>query len=182
MAIPRTLLMNLVVLLLAAGLSGCATPRYQTVYRLEPPADAAGLACIEQCAQRLTACQAQCAQTYQACVQSVQPLFQERYAQALQRYEEALDRYAAELRAYEIQHWLSWRHRGWWYDPWPVPHGYPYPPPRKPSREAVLTELRKERCVEDCGCLTEHEACFLVCGGRKIAEAHCVADCPPEAR
>jgi hypothetical protein len=165
-------------LLLAAGLAGCAPPRYQTVYRLEPPADAAGRVCIERCAGGLTDCQSRCAQAYQVCAQALEPLFQERYAQALQRYEDALDRYAAELRHYELQAWLSWRR--WWYDPWPL--WFPYPPPRKPSREAVREELRKERCTEDCGCLTQHEACFLACGGRKIAEERCVADCPPGSR
>jgi len=173
---------TLVAMALAVGLTACATPRYQTVYRLEPPADAAGLACLEKCSAQLAACQAQCAQTWQACVQSVEPLVQERYAQALQRYEEALDRYAAELRSYELQIWLDWRHGGWWYDPWPGPRWYPYPPPRKPSREAVMSQLRKDRCVEDCGCLGGHEACFLACGGRKIPEVRCVANCPPEAR
>lgn len=174
---------KLVFLLLLMGLvSACATPRYQTVYRLEPPADAAGFACVERCAQELTVCQAQCAQTYQACVRSVEPLFQERYAQALQHYEQALDRYAAELRSHELQYWLSWRHGPWWYDPWPGPLWVPYPPPRKPSREAVREALIKERCVEDCGCLAKHEACFLACGGRKIAEERCVANCPPESR
>ena len=128
---------------LAVGLTACATPPYQTVYRLEPPADAAGLACLEKCSARLAACQTQGAQTYQACVQSVEPLFQQRYAQALQRYEEALDRYAAELRSYKLQIWLDWRHRGWWYDPWPGPRWYPYPPPRKPSRETVMTNCAR---------------------------------------
>lgn len=167
-------------LLLALGLAGCATPRYQTVHRLEPPTDAAGLACIGKCSDQLAACQVQCTKTYQSCVQSLEPLVQERHAEALQGYEQALDRYAAELRAYELQHWLSWRHWGWWYDPWPGPYWYPYPPPRKPSREAVMNQLRRERCVEDCGCLAQHEACYLACGGRKIAEERCVANCPSE--
>lgn len=172
----------ILALLLAAGLAGCATPRYQTVHRLEPPADPAGLACIGKCSDQLAACQARCAEAYQACVQSMEPLFQERYAEALRQYELALDRYAAELRAYELQHWLAWRHGGWWYDPWPGPYWYPYPPPRKPLREVVMNKLRKERCVEDCGCLAAHEACFLACGGRKITEERCVANCPPDLR
>lgn len=179
---PFSLLHILFVLLLAGLLSACATPRYQTVYRLEPPTDAAGLACVEKCSTQLAACQAQCAKTYQACVQSVEPFFQERYDQALERYEQALDRYAAELRSYELQYWLYWRHGGWWYDPWPGPHGYPYPPPRRPSREAVREALIKERCVEDCGCLAQHETCFIACGGRQIAEERCVANCPSESR
>lgn len=179
---PIPVLRTFFVLLLAGLLSACATPRYQTVYRLEPPTDAAGLACIEKCSGQLSACQAQCAQTYQACVQSVEPFFQERYEQALERYEQALDRYTAELRSYELQYWLNWRHGPWWYDPWPRPYWYPYPPPRRPSREAVREALIKERCVEDCGCLAQHEACFLACGGRKIAEEHCVANCPSESR
>lgn len=179
MPIARIPLQNLMVLLLAGWLGGCATPRYQTVYRLEPPADAAGQACVEQCTGQLSACQTQCAQTYQACVQSVQPLVQERHLKALERYEAELDRYAADLRAYEMHLWLNWRHGPWWYTPWPGPLWYPYPPPRKPSREAVREALIKERCIEDCGCLTRHEACFLACGGRKIAEERCVANCPP---
>lgn len=169
-------------LLLAALLAACATPRYQTVHRLEPPNDTAGLACVERCAQKLASCQTQCAQAYQSCVQSLEPLFQERYLQALERYAQALDRYAAELRAYHLHYWLSWRHGPWWYDPWPGPLWVPDPPPRRPSREAVRSALIKERCVEDCGCLTQHEACFLACGGRKVSEERCVANCPLESR
>lgn len=179
---PLPLLRTLLVSLLAGLLGACATPRYQTLHRLEPPGDAAGLACVERCAQELTTCQAQCAQTYQTCVQSLEPVVQERYAQALEAYAQALDCYAAELRAYELQYWLSWRHGPWWYDPWPGPLWVPYPPPRKPSREAVREALVKERCGEDCGCLTRHEACFLACGGRKVSEERCVANCPPDAR
>ncbi len=88
-------------------------PRYQMVHRLEPPADPAGLACLEQRQLQQTACQARCAQAYEACLKTLEPLLQERYAQALQRYEAELDRQAAELRAYALQHWRSWRHGPW---------------------------------------------------------------------
>ncbi len=180
MSTPTALLRTLLGLLLAGMLSACATPRYQTVYRLEPPTDASGLACIEKCSGQLSVCQAQCAQAYQACVQSLEPLVEARYLQALEGYEQALDRYAAELRAYELQYWLSWRHGPWWFDPWPGPLWVPYPPPRKPSREAVRSALIKERCTEDCGCLAQHEACYLTCGGRKVSEERCVANCPTQ--
>lgn len=84
MSTPPALARSILVLLLAGMLSACATPRYQTVHRLEPPADAAGLACIEKCSGQLSVCQAQCAEAYQVCVQSLEPLVQARYLQALE--------------------------------------------------------------------------------------------------
>lgn len=171
------------MIILAAVLYGCATPRYQTVYRYEAPVDTQGRACLGDCQARLAACQDSCSQAYQACIKSIEPLVDARYAQALERYAQELDRYAWDLRHYEMQLWLGWGRGPWYYDPWPYyawpgPYWYPYPPPSRPSREAVQAQLRRERCVEDCGCLSQYDTCFLACGGRKIPEERCVANCP----
>ncbi|MCU0842776.1 MAG: hypothetical protein MUC79_13815 [Thiobacillaceae bacterium] len=177
------------------GLQGCASPRYQTVYRYEPPTDPAGLACLARCEEKLAACQADCRTRYQACARETEPLVEDRYAAALQAYADELDRYRLELRQYDFGIWASWHHGGFWYQPgpyhgwpyygwpyygWPGPYAYssPSPPPPRPTRESVQAQLRKEKCVDDCGCQPNYDACFLACGGRRIPETRCVADCP----
>lgn len=177
--------------LLLLGLQGCATPRHETVYRYEPPADAAGLACLARCADQLVASQADCRSRYQACSKEAEALVEARYADALRAYADALDRYRLELRQYEFGLWAGWQYGGLWYHPW-SPYGWPYygwpgpsapyppgPPPMRPTRESVFSQLRKERCVDDCGCQPGHDACFLACGGRRIPETRCIAHCPP---
>jgi hypothetical protein len=50
--------------------------------------------------------------------------------------------------------------------------------PRKPSRDEEFNRLRMERCEVECGCQPIYDACFLVCGGKRIPEVKCIADCP----
>lgn len=176
--------------LFAALLAACATPRYQTVYRYEPPADAAGRACLAQCEQQLKVCQEDCAEGYTACVRSLEPEAKMRHAEALQRFEGELDQYRRELDRYHLSLSLGWGHfhDGWfgggWYDPW-WPYGwygppyYPPAPPRMPSYAEELAKLRTAECDRDCGCQPNYDACFLRCGGVKIPEQRCIANCPP---
>jgi len=159
-------------------LMACATPRYETVHRLEPPDDAAGRACLVQCDEVLKACQSRCSQRYQACVKEVEPKLDEAYAEALRHYAFDLDSYAASLQHYEMQLWLGWHHGPWWISPgWSYPYYVSRPPPR-PSRQQIRERLIAEQCDRDCGCQPGYEACFLGCGGRKISEERCVANCP----
>lgn len=173
-----------VSLTLMLALWGCAaTPRYQTLYRYESPVDAAGQACVEKCGQKLAACQDRCKQVYQACLKDVEPLVDERYGEALKRYEDELERYRWELERCQLQLWLNWNraslgYGGWPYYPWPEPYCMPYPLPRKPTRTGELAKLRQEKCEADCGCQPIHDTCFLACGGKKIPEERCVANCP----
>lgn len=172
---------------IALALTACAGPRYQTVQRYEPPADAAGRACLDRCREQQTFCQGRCSDDYQACMRRVEPLVQERYADALKEYGAELDRYWWDLRHYEMQ---LWQYRGRpnpWYAPWPNyywpgPYAYPYPQPLRPSRQALLNEIRLEHCNRDCGCTGDYDACFLTCGGRKVTETRCIANCPDDAK
>lgn len=170
---------------LAVGLTGCAAPgpRYQTSYRYEPPADAAGRACLEKIGQNQMQCQQRCSTEYQACLKIVEPQGQARYAEALMRYEVEMRRYNSELDRYQLYLSMS---RGWpprsgygFYSPWPEPYYYPPPvPPAKPSLEQELGRLRQEKCEVDCGCQATYDEGFLSCGGKKISERKCIANCP----
>jgi hypothetical protein len=91
------------VLIVLAGLAGCATPQYQTAYRYEPPTDAQGRSCVQDCEEKKVACQADCQTRYQACQKEVAPLVEEQYLKALKEYELDLKRYTTVLRHYEIQ-------------------------------------------------------------------------------
>mgnify|MGYP001084845283 CR=1 FL=1 len=175
-----------------ATLAACAAPRYQTVYRYEPPPDAAGRSCLVRCEQGLKACQDDCANNYSVCVQSLEPEAQARYADALKRFEGELDQYSRDLNRYHLSFSLGWGHHpGWygagWYDPywshgWPYgwygPDYYPPVPPRAPSYAEELGRLRAERCNRDCGCQPGYDACFLSCGGIRTPEQRCIANCP----
>ena len=177
-------LRRMTLLVAAAVLAGCATPRYQTVYRYEPPSDATGRACLESCEKKLAGCQQHCTADYQACLKRLEPLVEERYNEHLKRYADELNSYRLELRHYELSLSLSWGYDPFWYGPWPYYHPWPafynFPPepPEKPSREAAFNQLRKEKCEADCGCLPLYDACFLTCGGKKIPEVKCIANCP----
>jgi len=170
------------LLFLAAGavilLGACVTPRFETVYRLEPPEHAAGRVCLVQCEDRLKACQADCGRSYQTCLEAIGPLVDEAYAEALRHYAFDLDSYAASLQHYEMQLWMGWHHGPWWFSPgWSYPYYVSRPPPR-PTRTQIRERLIAEKCDKDCGCQPVYEACFLACGGRKVGEERCIANCP----
>ncbi|MDD5241265.1 MAG: hypothetical protein PHG47_06025 [Sulfuricella sp.] len=179
---PRALLLGF----LAVGLLGCVgpSPRYQTAYRYEPPTDAAAGACLEKCEHKLEDCQQRCKADYQACLKLIEPQVEGRYAEALKRYGTELDRYRWELDRYQLYMSMSWGWSPWYghgyYRPWPEPYYYPPPaPPAKPSKDQEFSRLRQEKCDVDCGCQAIYDAGFLSCGGKKIPEVKCIANCPP---
>lgn len=171
--------------LLAIGLAGCAapSPRYQIAYRYEPPADAASRACLEKAGQKQSACLQHCKAEYQACLKLVEPQGEARYAAALKRYEAEMNRYRGELDRYQFYLFMS---RGWspwsgygFYAPWPEPYYFPPPmAPAKPSRDQEFGRVRQEKCDVDCGCQVIYDADFLACGGKRIPEQRCIANCP----
>lgn len=180
------------LLLLAATLAACAAPRYQTVYRYEPPADATGRSCLTLCERNLKSCQDECAANHTACVQAIEPEARARYADALRHYGGEMAQYGRDMDRYHLSVSLGWGfHDGWygggWYDPY-WPHGWPYDwygpyyyppePPRPPSYAEELGKLRAAKCDRDCGCQPNYDACFLSCGGIKVPEQRCIANCP----
>lgn len=166
-----------------ALLAGCASPRYQTVLLLEPPSDPAAGPCLERCAAAREDCQSRCQAARQACLKALDAEVEDAYAVALRHYAAALDVYRAELEHYRMNLWLGWGHvyghHYLWYDPWPT-YYMPMATPAPPRREAIRERLAKERCDDDCGCQARHEACFIGCGGRKVEETRCIANCPPQ--
>lgn len=173
----------MLLLLASAGLAGCAGPRYLTAYRYEPPLDAAGLACLEQCTQKMSACQQTCGEKAQACLQGIEPEVEKRHGEALKNYENELARYRWELESYNLN--LYWG-RTPWFGPrhrfmWPGFYYYFPPfPPETPSRDKAFNQLRQEKCTIDCGCQPIYDSCFLACGGKRIPDAKCIANCPGE--
>ncbi len=175
--------------LFTAILVGCATPRYQTAYRYEPPADAAGRSCLTLCERNLNACQDACAADHTACVKTIEPEARANYDEARVYYAGELAQYRRDVTQYHLSVSLGWGHHdGWygagWYDPWwPYggygPYYYPPEPPRAPSYAEELARLRAAKCDRDCGCQPNFDACFLRCGGVKIPEQRCIANCPP---
>lgn len=181
---------NLHLLMLAALLlGGCTTPRHQTIYRYDPPADPEGQVCLTRCEQALHACYDVCATTYAACVQGLEPEAQARYADALARYESELAHYRHDLERYAVSLSLGWGEydhwygAGWYAPNWPYRRLRPYYaeplPPRPPSYADELGKLKAESCARDCGCQPKYDACFLGCGGSRILEERCFANCPP---
>lgn len=167
-----------------AAVAGCAAPsaRYQSSYRYEPPTDSAGRACLEKCGQKLEDCRLRCTADYKACLGRIEPLVEGRYSEALKRYEAELDRYRLELDRYQLYLSLSWHDSFWYgpgyYHPWPRPYYFPPVAPKRPSRDEEFNRLRQEQCQEDCSCQPLYDACFLSCGGKRIVEEKCVANCP----
>lgn len=177
------------LIFLIATLCGCATPRYQTLYRYEPPTDDAGRACLNQCQQHLKTCQDACTIRYTACVQTIEPAAKSRYSDALNRYQGQWEQYQRDLDRYHLSLSLGWGHYdGWygdgWYDPWSPyggyrPYYFPPQPPQPPSYADELARLSAEKCARECGCQPAYDACFLGCGGRKVQERRCIVNCPP---
>ncbi len=172
------------LLLLAAllAVAGCMSPRYQTIYRYEPPTDAAGRACLEQCEQKIAICKNQCQEKHQACVKSIEPMVEARYQESLQRYQRELHYYQHAVEIYQRQLTLGWYYYDPYYGGWPYFYGYeprfPPTPPYQPDRERIARQVIQQQCDRDCGCQSIYDACFLSCGGKKIPEVKCVAHCP----
>ena len=187
MALAKQALLTVV---LAAALSGCAGPRYQTLYRYEPPADPAGRSCLARCEQAHKTCTDDCRDGYAACSEAVEPEARALHADALKRYEDELRQYRNDLDRYHLNSAVGWGHRpGWygagWYDPgWPygayTPYYRPPHPPQQPSYSDALRKIRAQRCDRDCGCQANYDTCFLGCGGLKVPEVRCIANCPRE--
>ncbi len=175
---------------LDVALWGCAGPRYQTFYRYEPPTDAASRSCLVHCEQMQKTCLDRCGEHFTACVRALEPEAQARHADALTRYEGERKQYQRDLDRYQLSLSLGWGHGGGWYgagwhDPWwPYggyrPYYYPPEPPQPPSYANELSKLSAEKCDRDCGCQPGYDACFLGCGGHKIPEQRCIANCPVE--
>ncbi len=136
----------LTLLILTLGLAACASgPRYQSTYRYEPPTDAAGRACLEECEHQMTACRDQCATKTQACLKDLEPLVDERYNAAMNRYGIALDCYRQELVQYELYLSMSWGYPSPWWHPgmWPyasfaMPYYFPPSPPAKSKPQCCV--------------------------------------------
>ena len=106
-------------MIMIAVLSGCAGPRYQTVYRYEAPTDTTGRACLARCEPKLAVCQTDCQGKYQACLKAIEPMVEARYSDALKRYEVELERYRRELDFYQLRSSLDWGYHSMMYGPWP---------------------------------------------------------------
>lgn len=176
------------LLLCAALLHGCATPRYQTFFSYQPPTHAAGMVCVQACTGARDRCLHDCQDAYAACVQNIQPEVEARYQHALEQYAISLTQYRHELDRYHLSLALGWgSHGGWYgagiYNPvWPYAgHSPYYPPPMPPlapSYSTVLGSVSAQRCVRDCGCQADYDICFIDCGGRRQPEQRCIANCP----
>lgn len=183
--------------LIIATLSACATPRYQSAYRNEPPTDAAGRSCLTLCERNLESCRDACVTQHTACVQTIAAEARLRYDESVKFYQGELAQYGRDLDSYHLSLSLGWGfhnggHGAGWYDsPWPHawphewpyggygPHSYPPVPPEPPSYAEELARLRAAKCDRDCGCQPNYDACFLSCGGRKVPQLRCIANCPP---
>ena len=183
--------LRLSLLILAClTLLGCtAAPRYQTLYRYEPPSDPRALSCLQHCEQAQKTCHHDCGADYAACVEKIEPEARAAHADALKRYEGAWTQYQQDLDRYHLNLSLGWGHYdGWygqsWYDPaWPGgyrPNYYRPQPPRPPRYQDELGKLSAQNCDRDCGCQPVYDRCFLGCGGKKIPEQRCMVNCPPE--
>lgn len=174
----------LFLLIVLASLAGCVSPRYQTLYRYEPPSDAAGRACLEPCGQKLSACKDQCQEKHQVCLKNIEPMVEARYKEAMLQYQRDYRHYQYALEAYQRQLTLGWYYFDPYYGSWPYYYGYeprfPPTPPFKPNREQIAKQIAQQQCDRDCGCQSIYDACFLGCGGMKIPEVKCIAHCPPE--
>jgi len=175
----------LISVVVTAFLTSCASPRFQTAYRYEPPTDMAGRIALEKCEQKLESCQQRCTAETQACLKSIEPLVEQRNAEALKHYETELEQYRIARQRYELAMSLNWGYDPFWYDPMFYrprlrPYYYPPAPPKKPGRDEVFNQVRHEKCGIDCGCQPLYDACFLASGGKKMPEERCIANCPKE--
>ena len=139
--------------------------------------------------------QQNCKSTYQACLTPIEPLAEERYRKAVERYDDELDRYRRRtqvripgLGTHHTRLGLGWLSRGLGFavglggGPY-YGLGYSSPffyqqPPLRPNRMREFDRLRYQQCEVECGCQSVQDACFLGCGGRKIIEERCIANCP----
>ena len=168
--------------LVSSLLAGCATPRYQTAYRYEPPTDMAGQTALQKCTLKLETCQTQCTITTQSCLKEIEPVVDMRTAEALKQYEAELPHYRLARQYYDLAMSMNrgynsigydarFDHLGTYYAPPPVP-------PKKPERHAIFEQVRHEKCEINCGCQALYDACFIAVGGKKIPEVQCIANCP----
>jgi len=190
----------IILTVLTAALFGCASfePRYQITHRYEPPTDPAGIACLGNCTQQLAACQKSCTSTYQACLQRIEPMAEQRYDEAVKHFENESSSYRQQLNSFRFYQSLGWGRSawgwggypwgwgpgwGWGGSPWygmgySSPYFYSPAPPIRPDRRREYDRLRYEQCEVECGCQSVQDACFLSCGGKKTVEERCIANCP----
>ncbi len=200
----RTALRTLIYTILVIALFGCASfePRYQVSHRYEPPIDPASIVCLAECTQQLAACQQSCTSTYQMCLRRIEPLSEQRYQEAVRHYESESHSYRQQMntgRFYQSFGWgtsmgrwggyplgaglgwgPSWGRNGLpWYGMGYSPAYFNLPvPPLQPDRKRELYRLRYEQCEKECDCQSIQDTCILNCGGKRIVEERCIANCP----
>ncbi len=197
-------LRTITLTILAVALFGCASfePRYQVTHRHEPPINPEGIVCLGECTKQLTACQQSCTSTYQMCLQRIEPLVEQRYQEAVIRYESESQSYRQQMNTGRFYRSFGWGTSAgrWGGYPWGAGHGWgpswgwggsPWYgmgyspayfnlpiPPILPDRRREFDRLRYEQCEKECGCQPIQDACFLSCGGKRIVEERCIANCP----
>jgi hypothetical protein len=135
--------------LVLLGLGACG-PVYKTETTYLPPADERGKACVFQCENQRMQCDTVCRQDYQGCVEQARRDGQMRYLSAKESY---LNQKADCL------------------DRGDKDCG------KKLSEPSESSYTNTYHCRQDCGCETNFERCFSMCGGQIQRFTRCVDNC-----
>ena len=92
---------KLLLLGLMLWLGGCATPQYQTDYRLTPPAAAQGLVCLKRCEVAAQQCRNQCSTKNTQCAANAARQAKLELPQRLAEWEGAMALWEADVARYE---------------------------------------------------------------------------------
>ncbi len=135
-------------------LTGCG-PMYRTFTFYDPPAGKQGKNCVFQCDQQRANCQSDCQINYDGCVQEAEFQGKRDYLNAkedwLDKREHCLSKLKAQVKGESVCGDADE----------PRSHSY----------------VSTAHCREDCGCDTDFERCFQLCGGHIRYEQRCVSGC-----
>jgi hypothetical protein len=137
------------VLVLSSLLMACG-PVYETKTTYVVPTDSQGKNCASKCEQNRASCQQNCDGRYDICMRETQLLKQNRYLVEKNQFLEKKNLCKGKEKDKDCQNL------------------------REPYMSSYVSD---SDCRKDCGCQTNFERCFEICGGQVLKETRCVSDC-----
>lgn len=137
------------ILVLSSFLIACG-PVYETKTTYVTPLDTQGKSCASKCEKDRATCQQSCDNKYDVCMRETRLIKQNRYLEEKNQYLEKKNLCKGKEKDKDCQHLKE-----------------PY----------VNTYVSDSDCRQDCGCQTNFERCFEICGGKVLKETRCVSDC-----
>ena len=194
-------------LALIALLFTACSPKYEIKTNYNPPTDAQGRACIQECDVKRQTCQVHCNEKRDHCLAEAKerakkafPQIEAEYSAIMEEYASLMDRYEGEIASWDREHArLEQQFRTYRGlcdskkdrkayecrraheidDDLEAMNAIEPSAPARPNRPILAEEIKEAQksCSNKCGCQKSYDSCFVSCGGKLSHEKFCIENC-----